>query len=202
MRDDQNTTPYHQTGILESWRKRIPWLLLLTVSAAFTGSVISHFEGMIGSYAILTTFLPMLMDTGGNAGAQTSVTVIRGLSLGEIEPRELLRVLCKELCIALLCGITLACVVFLKIMVIDFRLQATAVLENGLRQNNLLIATLVSLTVLGAVLLAKTVGVLLPIAAKKLGADPAVAASPFITTIVDTLTLLLYFGMASAFLNI
>ncbi|MBQ2734777.1 MAG: magnesium transporter, partial [Clostridia bacterium] len=166
-------------------------MLLLTVSATFTGSVISHFEGMIGSYAILTTFLPMLMDTGGNAGAQTAVTVIRALSLGEIEPRHVLRVLWKEFCIALLCGITLAGVVFLKIMAIDFRLQPTSILENGLKQNNLLIATLVSLTVLGAVLVAKLVGTLLPIAAKKLGADPAVAASPFITTIVDTLTLLL-----------
>ena len=202
MQKHQNKSSYNQSSVFQLWKQRIPWLLLLTVSATFTGSVISHFEGMIGSYAVLTTFLPMLMDTGGNAGAQTSVTVIRGLSLDEIAPRHLLRVLYKELLIALLCGLTLGGVVFVKIMVIDFRLQPVSVLENGLTQNNLLIATLVSLTVLGAVLVAKLVGTLLPITAKKLGVDPAVAASPFVTTVVDTLTLLLYFGLASFFLEI
>jgi magnesium transporter len=192
--------PYMKTGVFETWKKRIPWLLILMISATFTGAIITHYEAAIGTYAILTAFFPMLMDTGGNAGGQTSVTVIRGLSLGEIELRDAFRVLWKELRVATLCGLTLSAVTFVKVMAIDFRFQATSVMENGALQNNLLIAAIISLTVFSAILVAKTVGTLLPIGAKRIGLDPAVMASPFITTIVDTVTLFIYFTVASAWL--
>ena len=192
--------PYMKTGIFETWKKRIPWLLVLMISATFTGAIITHFEDAIGRYAILTAFFPMLMDTGGNAGGQTSVTVIRGLSLGEIDLRDVLRVLWKEFRVAILCGLTLSAVTFLKVMAIDFRFQAVSVPEGGATQNNLLIAAIISLTVFSAILVAKTVGTLLPMGAKRIGLDPAVMASPFITTIVDTVTLLIYFSIASAWL--
>lgn len=192
--------PYMKTGVFETWKKRIPWLLILMISATFTGAIITHYETAIGTYAILTAFFPMLMDTGGNAGGQTSVTVIRGLSLGEIALHDVLRVLLKELRVAFLCGLTLSAVTFLKVMAIDFRFQATSVMESGAMQNNLLIAAIISLTVFSAILVAKTVGTLLPMGAKRLGLDPAVMASPFITTIVDTVTLFIYFTVASAWL--
>lgn len=193
--------PYMRTGVFETWKKRIPWLLLLMLSATFTGAIISHYEAAIGTYAILTAFFPMLMDTGGNAGGQTSVTVIRGLSLGEIEPRDVWRVLRKELCVALLCGVTLSVVTFLKVMLIDFRLQLQSISENGLVQNNLHIALVVAATVFLAIPIAKLVGTLLPLGAKKIGLDPAVVASPFITTIVDTVIIYLYFTIASSVLG-
>ena len=192
--------PYMKTGVFETWKKRIPWLLILMISATFTGAIITHYETAIGTYAILTAFFPMLMDTGGNAGGQTSVTVIRGLSLGEIELRDAFRVLWKELRVATLCGLTLSAVTFVKVMAIDFRFQATSVMENGALQNNPLIAAIISLTVFSAILVAKTVGTLLPIGAKRIGLDPAVMASPFITTVVDTVTLFIYFTVASAWL--
>lgn len=192
--------PYLKTGVFETWKKRIPWLLLLMVSATFTSAIIQGYEVAIGTYAILTAFFPMLMDTGGNAGGQTSVTIIRGLSLGEIEPRDVFKVLGKEICVGAFCGITLAAATFVKVMVFDFRLQPSTVQENGLIQNNLLIAAIISATVFFAILIAKTVGTLLPLGAKKIGLDPAVMASPFITTIVDTITLIVYFSIASAFL--
>ncbi|MBR2020390.1 MAG: magnesium transporter [Clostridia bacterium] len=197
-----SSKPYMETGIWDTWKKRIPWLLLLTVSATFTGAVITYFEKAIGTYAILTAFLPMLMDTGGNAGGQTSVTVIRGLSLGEIELHDIGRVLWKEFRTALLCGSTLASVIFLKIMAVDFRFRSHTLLENGILQNNVLVAALIALTVWCAVIVAKLVGTLLPMGAKRIGLDPAVMASPFITTIVDTITLILYFSFASLALQI
>ena len=193
---------YMRTGIFETWKKRIPWLLLLMISATFTGAIIMHYENAIGTYAILTAFFPMLMDTGGNAGGQTSVTVIRGLSLGEIQLRDTLRVLWKEARVAFFCGLTIACVTFLKVIIIDFQLQTQTILENGTVQNNLLIALVISVTLFFAILVAKLVGTLLPIGAKRIGLDPAVMASPFITTIVDIVTLFIYFTIASHLLGI
>jgi len=193
--------PYMKTSVFETWKKRIPWLLLLMISATFTSTIITHYEAAISTYAILTAFFPMLMDTGGNAGSQTSVTVIRGLSLGEIEPKNVFRILWKEFRVSVLCGLTLAAVTFVKVMVVDFHFQASVILENGTTQNNLLIAAIISITVFLAVIIAKAVGTLLPLGAKKIGLDPAVMASPFITTIVDTVILFLYFSVASALLG-
>ncbi len=192
--------PYMRTGVWETWKKRIPWLLLLMVSATFTGAIITYFEGAIEIYAILTVFVPMLMDTGGNAGGQSSVTIIRALSLGEIGKGDLWRVLGKEMLVGVICGATLSAAAFLKMMAIDFHFHATTVLENGTVQNNLLVSLVVCVTVFFAIILAKLVGTLLPLGAKRVGLDPAVMASPFVTTIVDTLTLLIYFSVASALL--
>ncbi|MBQ7153599.1 MAG: magnesium transporter [Clostridia bacterium] len=184
--------PYMKTGVFETWRKRIPWLLLLMVSATFTSTIINHYESAIGTYAILTAFLPMLMDTGGNAGGQASVTIIRSLSLGDIMLKDVLRVVWKELRVAALCGVTIAAACFVKTMLIDFRLVFSF--------ENLRMAFIICLTVFLDIIIAKMIGALLPIGAKRLGFDPAVMASPFITTIVDTLTLLIYFAIASSIL--
>lgn len=194
--------PYLKTSVWETWKKRIPWLLLLMVSATFTSTIITHYETAIGTYAILTAFFPMLMDTGGNAGGQTSVTIIRGLSLGDIRLRDVLRVLWKEFRVSLLCGLTLAAATFLKVYAVDFHFRPSTILEGGAVQNNLLITAVISLTVFGAIVVAKLVGTLLPMGAKRLGFDPAVMASPFITTIVDAVTLMIYFAVASAVLEI
>lgn len=192
--------PYLRTSVWETWKKRIPWLLLLMVSATFTSTIITHYEAAIGTYAILSAFFPMLMDTGGNAGGQTSVTVIRGMSLEEIRLGDVFRVLWKEFRVSLLCGLTLAAATFLKVYAVDFHFHSITVLENGSIQNNLLIAAIISVTVFCAIIIAKLIGTLLPMGAKRLGLDPAVMASPFITTIVDTLVLMLYFTIASALL--
>lgn len=192
--------PYLKTSVWETWKKRIPWLLLLMVSATFTSTIITHYEVAIGTYAVLTAFFPMLMDTGGNAGGQSSVTIIRGLSLGEIRLSDVLRVLWKEFRVSLLCGATIAAATFIKVFSIDFHFHATTVLETGAVQNNLQIALIICLTVFSAIVVAKLVGTLLPIGAKWIGFDPAVMASPFITTIVDAVTLVIYFAIASAVL--
>ncbi len=194
--------PYMKTGIWETWKKRVPWLLLLMLTATFTSTIITHYESAIGTYAILTAFVPMLMNTGGNAGSQSSVTIIRGLSLGEIEMRDILRVLFKEFSVSVLCGITLAAATFLKVMALDFRFQAQTVLASGMVQNNLQIAAVISMTVFFGIVVAKIVGALLPIATKRIGLDPAVIANPFITTIVDTVTLMIYFTVATLVLHI
>lgn len=194
--------PYMKTGIWETWKKRVPWLLLLMLTATFTSTIITKYEAAIGTYAILTAFVPMLMNTGGNAGGQSSVTIIRGLSLGEIEMRDVFRVLWKEFAVSILCGITLAAATFLKVMAIDFLFQAETVLENGMVQNNLYIALVISITVFFGIVIAKIVGTLLPIGTKRIGLDPAVMASPFITTIVDTVTLVIYFTVATLVLHI
>lgn len=180
--------PYLKTTVVETWKKRIPWLLLLMISATFTGKIIASFEDALSVYVVLTTFIPMLMDTGGNAGGQASVTVIRGLSLNEIEFSDTLKVLWKEIRVAVLCGITLAAANFIKLMIVD--------------RVTLPVAAVVCLTLVAAVFFAKIVGSMLPIAAKKLGFDPAVMASPFITTIVDALSLLIYFKIATLLLGI
>lgn len=178
--------PYMRTGIFETYKKRIPWLLLLMVSATFTGMIINSFENALQVYVVLTAFIPMLMDTGGNSGSQASVTIIRGLSLGEIEYRDTLKVMWKEMRVAILCGVTLAAANFVKCLVVD-RIAVP-------------VALVISLTLIATVFFAKIVGSLLPIAAKKIGFDPAVMASPFITTIVDAVSLLIYFNIASMFL--
>jgi len=180
--------PYMKTGVFETWKKRIPWLLLLMISATFTGKIISFFEESLAAQVILTAFIPMLMDTGGNAGGQTSVTIIRGLSLGEIEIKDLFSIVWKEFRVATLCGLTLSVVNFAKLLWID--------------QVGLLVAAVVCGTLFATVLIAKIVGCMLPVLAKKVGCDPAVMASPFITTIVDALSLLVYFNMASFLLGI
>ena len=175
------------------FKHRIPWLMLLMVSATFTGMIITGFESKLAAQVVLTAFIPMLMDTGGNSGSQASVTVIRALSLGELELRDLPRVVWKEIQTAVLCGVALAALCFAKIMVFDRLLL-------GNTDITALTAFVVCATMAVTVLVAKVVGCTLPMVAKKLGFDPAVMASPFITTIVDALSLLVYFGIASALL--
>ena len=180
--------PYMRTTVWETYKKRIPWLLLLMISATFTGAIISSFEEALSVCAALIAFIPMLMDTGGNAGGQASVTVIRGLSLGEIEYRDVPGVLWKEIRVAVLCGVSLAAANFVKLMLFD--------------RVGLMVSITVCLTLIVSVLMAMLVGCLLPIGAKKLGFDPAVMASPFITTIVDALSLLVYFRFAAMVMGI
>ena len=179
---------YMRTGVFETWKKRIPWLLLLMVSATFTGAIITHFEEALATYVVLTAFIPMLMDTGGNAGSQASVSVIRSLSLGEIEYKDTFKVIWKEFRVSLLCGITLAIANFAKLMIFD---------KVGFE-----IALIVCSTLVMTVAVAKMIGCSLPIAAKRIGFDPAVMASPFITTIVDACSLLIYFRIASSLLGL
>lgn len=187
--------PYMRSSIFAIWKNRIPWLLLLMVSATFTGMILNHFEEALAAQIVLTSFIPMLMDTAGNSGSQTSVTVIRGLSLGEIELRDLPRILWKECRIAILCGLTLAVAVYLKILLIDKMLL-------GGEGITFPVMLTVCITMAVTVLCAKLVGGTLPIVAEKLGFDPAVMASPFITTIVDALALLVYFQVATALLHL
>ena len=177
--------PYLKTGVLETWWKRIPWLLLLMISATFTSIIINHYDTALTAFG-LAAFMPMLMDTGGNAGSQASVTIIRGLSLGEIEMNDILRIIWKEFRVSLLCGITMAIATFGKIMLVD--------------RPDMMIAVVVSLTLICTIITAKLVGCTLPMLAKRIGFDPAVMASPFITTIVDALSLMLYFWIATALL--
>lgn len=194
--------PYLKTTVWETWKQRVPWLLLLMLTATFTSTIITKYEAAIGTYAILTAFFPMLMGTGGNAGGQTSVAIIRALSLGEVELKNVLRVFWKELRVGVLCGATLAVATFVKVMAIDFRFQMYSTSTAGDVQNNLIISLAICATVFSAIVVAKAVGTLLPLGAKRIGLDPAVMASPFITTIVDTVTLIIYFTIASALLGI
>lgn len=180
--------PYMRTTVWETYKKRIPWLLLLMVSAAFTGQVLKLFEDALAVCTTLTLFIPMLMDTGGNAGGQASVTIIRGLSLGEIGYRDVFRILWKEGRVALMCGVTLAAANFAKLLLFD--------------RVGLMISLVVCLTLIVTILLAKIVGCTLPILAKRIGFDPAVMASPFITTIVDALSLVTYFQIATHLLGL
>ena len=180
--------PYMKTNAFEIWKKRMPWLLLLMVSATFTGKIISNFEDSLSACAILVAYIPMLMDTGGNAGSQASVTVIRGLSLDEVEFKDLFRVIWKEIRVALMCGVSLAVANFIKLLLLD-RVEVN-------------VALVVCVTLVIVVLIAKLVGCTLPMFAKKIGFDPAVMASPFITTIVDALSLMVYFNLATSLLHI
>ncbi len=184
---------YLRSNAWDLFKHRIPWLALLMISATFTGLIITHYAQILVAQVALTVFIPMLMDTGGNSGSQSSVSVIRALSLGELDFSDLPRVIWKEIQTAVLCGVALAALCFVKILAVDCLL-----LHNpGV---NLLTAFAVCAAVAATVLIAKLVGCTLPMAAKKLGFDPAVMASPFITTIVDALSLLVYFGIAGALL--
>ncbi len=189
---DTDTT-YLKTSVFEIFRSRILWLLILMFSATFTGMIITSFESSLASLTVLTAFMPMLMNTGGNSGSQSSVTIIRALSLGEVEFRDVFRVLWKETRVSVLCGLCLATLNFFKMWVFDILLLKT----DGL---TLMVALVVSATLFFTVFIAKVVGCALPIAAKKLGFDPAVMASPFITTIVDAISLTIYFIIAQAVL--
>lgn len=180
--------PYMKTGVFETFQKRIPWLLLLMISATFTGRIITSFEDALGKCVVLTAFIPMLMDTGGNAGGQASVTIIRGLSLNEIAFRDMGRVVWKESRVSLLCGVVLAAGNFVKLLFLD---------RVGLQ-----VALVVCLTLVVTVFIAKLVGCSLPMFARKVGFDPAVMASPFITTIVDAISLMVYFQIAASLLGL
>ena len=187
--------PYLRTSVFKIFGQRIPWLLILMISATFTGMIISSFEDALAKFAVLTAFIPMLMDTGGNSGSQASVTVIRGLSLHEIEIRDIFKIIWKEVRIGLLCGVTLAVVNFGKIMLVDRMLLGNTSITP-------LVAVVVCLTLVATVFLAKLVGCILPIVAKRIGFDPAVMASPFITTIVDALSLMIYLQVATVLLGL
>ena len=184
---------YMKSSALELFRHRIPWLMILMVSATFTGLIITGFESALSRMVVLTAFIPMLMDTGGNSGSQSSVTVIRALSLGEVEYSDVPRVILKEFTTALLCGLVLALICFMKIMLIDRMLMQNPSVTTA-------VALVVCLTMALTVVVAKVIGCSLPVLAKRLGFDPAVMASPFITTIVDALSLLIYFSMTRAIL--
>jgi magnesium transporter len=187
--------PYLRSSPFELFKNRIPWLMLLMVSATFTGLIMTAFEGALAAQIALSAFIPMLMGTGGNSGSQSSVTVIRSLSLGEVKFRDIGSVLLKELLTALLCGLALAVVCFVKIWLVDKLLF-------GNENITLMVDLVVCLALCVTVVLAKVVGCLLPIAAKAVKLDPAVMASPFITTIVDALSLLVYFLFAKALLHV
>jgi len=186
---------YLRSSPFDLFKNRIPWLLLLMVSATFTSLIITAFEGALAAQVALTAFIPMLMGTGGNSGSQSSVTIIRALSLDEVELRDIFRVLWKELRTALLCGIVLAVVCFVKIWLVDRMLM-------GNHSITLLVDAVVCLTLAVTVVCAKLIGCSLPLIAKALKLDPAVMASPFISTIVDALSLLVYFLFANALLGI
>ena len=187
--------PYLRSSPFELFKNRIPWLMLLMVSATFTGLIMTAFEGALAAQIALSAFIPMLMGTGGNSGSQSSVTVIRGLSLGEVKFRDIGSVFLKEFATSLLCGIALAAVCFVKIWLVDKLLF-------GNQDITLMVDLVVCLALCITVVLAKVVGCLLPIAAKAVKLDPAVMASPFITTIVDALSLLVYFLFAKALLGV
>ena len=183
---------YFKTSVFNTFRARIPWLMLLMISATFTGAIISNFESKLTIFPALMAFIPMLMDTSGNSGSQASVTVIRAISLGDIEFKDIFRVLWKEIRVAFLCSISLAAVNFIKLFVLDYLILNT--FDPGKQIPEILV---VCLTLFLTVVVSKIVGSTLPILAKKLGFDPAVMASPFITTVVDAISLMIYFGFAS-----
>ncbi len=187
--------PYLKMGVYELFRSRIIWLLILMISATFTGMIITSFEAALASCVALTAFMPMLMNTGGNSGSQSSVTVIRAISLGEVEFSDIFGVVWKELRISVLCGAALSLLNFVKMWMFDILLLGT----DGL---TLTVATVVSITLFCTVVIAKLVGCTLPLFAKKLRLDPAVMASPFITTVVDAISLVIYFSIATALLSL
>lgn len=184
--------PYMRTSVLGIYRKRIPWLLVLMLSATFTSAIISSFEGALASVIVLSSFIPMITGSGGNAGSQASVSVIRAVSLGEIEFKNIFMVLWKELRVSILCGLTLAAANFVKLMIFDLHSNPNA----------LMIALVVSLTLLGTIMMSKLVGASLPLLASKIGFDPAVMANPLISTVCDSLSLLIYFAISTSILNI
>ncbi len=187
--------PYLRAGVLETVKSRIPWLLLLMLSATLSGIVINRFEDSLAAYSVLIGFIPMLTGTGGNSGSQSSVAVIRALSLNEIDFGDLPAVVWKESRVSVVCGVILACANFLKLLVVDRWLM-------GNEDVTLVVALVICLTLVCTVFCAKVVGCVLPLLAEKIGLDPAVMASPFITTIVDVLSLLIYFQFATLLLGL
>jgi len=186
--------PYLKTGVFSIWKNRVPWLLVLMVSATFTGLILNTYEARLNAIsAMLFACVPMIMDTGGNAGSQASVTVIRALALGELETRDILKVVWKEFRVSLLLGVTLAATCFCKLMLIDNLLF-------GFDGYTPARCAVVSVALMFTVTVAKLVGCMLPLIAKKCRLDPAVVASPFITTIVDAVSLVLYCSLAVAVL--
>ena len=179
---------YMKTSVWSLVAHRLPWLMLLMISATFTSTIITHFETLLSGAVLLTAFIPMLMDSAGNSGSQTSVTVIRNLALGEIELRDWPHVLAKEIGVAIVSGAALALINFLRIIIFT--------------STSMMIAAVVSVTLFCTVIIAMIVGCLLPIGAKKLGFDPAVMASPMITTIVDACSLMIYFLIATSMLGL
>ena len=187
--------PYLRTGVMETVKSRLPWLLMLMLSATLSGIVINSFEESLATYSVLIGFIPMLTGTGGNSGSQSSVAVIRGLSLNEIDFGDLCAVVWKESRVAIVCGALLACANFVKLLVVDRWL-----LQNA--DVTILVALVICLTLVCTVFCAKVVGCMLPLLAEKIGLDPAVMASPFISTIVDVLSLLIYFAFAALILGL
>lgn len=188
-------TDYLKTSPFVFYKARIPWLLLLMLSATFTGMIISNYETSLAALPVLTAFIPMIMDTSGNSGSQTAVTVIRGISLGQIEFRNFFRVVFKEFRVSLLCGLTLFAATVMKLLLIDRILLRNETVS-------ITVALTVGLTIFAATICSKVIASILPQLAKKAGADPAVLSSPLITTIVDALSLLIYFAMATVILHI
>ncbi len=187
--------PYSRTGAFDMWKNRVPWLLFLMLSATFTTMILNSFEDALAVQAVLIGFIPIIMGTGGNSGAQSSTAIIRSLSLGDTEPKDTLKVIWKEWRVALLCGLTLAVVNFTKMLLVDNLLL-------GNSDVNYMIALIVSLAIVFTVMFAKVVGSSLPMLAEKIGLDPAVVATPLITTISDAVSLLIYLEIAKVFLNI
>ena len=184
--------PYMKTSVFGLYKKRAPWLLILMLSATFTSAIISSFEAVLANVLILSSFIPMITGSGGNAGSQASVSVIRALSLGEIHFRSIFLVLWKEFRVSILCGITLAAANFVKLLLFDL---------NG-QENAFMIALVISLTLVGTIIMAKLVGSSLPLLASKVGFDPAVMANPLISTVCDSLSLLIYFGVTKLILQL
>ena len=187
--------PYSRTGPIDMWKNRVPWLLFLMLSATFTTMILNSFEDALAVQAVLIGFIPVIMGTGGNSGAQSSTAIIRSLSLGDTEPEDALKVIWKELRVALLCGVTLAAVNFAKMLLVDNLLL-------GNHNVDYTIALIVSLAIVFTVMFAKVVGSFLPMLAEKIGLDPAVVATPLITTISDAVSLLIYLEIAKVFLHI
>ena len=187
--------PYSRTSVLDMWKNRIPWLLFLMLSATFTSMILTSFEDMLAVQAGLVAFIPMLMGTGGNSGAQASTAVIRSLSLGDTEPRDAFRVMWKEWRVSLLCGLTLAVINFVKMLLLDGMLLHNDAVTVS-------VAATVSLSIVFIVMFAKVVGSTLPIVAEKIGVDPAVMANPLISTLTDAVSLLIYIYVAKLILHI
>ena len=187
--------PYLKTGVVETVKSRIPWLMLLMLSATFTGIIITSFESALAACVVLTSFIPMLSGTGGNSGSQSSTAIIRALSLDEVDLSDVLAVVWKEVRVAAVCGVCLGAANFVKMMLIDRTLMHNP-------EVTIAVAAVVSLTLVLTVVCAKVVGCTLPLAAERIGIDPAVMAAPFITTVVDALSLLIYFAIATRILGI
>ncbi len=184
--------PYLKDSVWAIFRRRVPWLLVLMLSATVTGAIITHYEAALGGWVILTAFMPMIMGTGGNAGGQSSMTIIRSLSVGDVALKDVGRVLWKEMRVAVLCGVVMGIATFAKVFCFDLHFDVAS----------LPIAVVISVTLVVTVMMAKVVGSMLPIAVKRIGLDPAVMASPFVTTVVDALSLVVYFEIASAVLGV